>query len=85
MAIRMTSKGGCIFPSSYFACDPDGCRGNTEQVVIRWWCPEASNKALDMLHWEMLLVPLQRVSLVFKMASGRGTFLLLLPLLFDKS
>ena len=29
---------------------PGGLRGNTEQVVARWWRPVASGEALVMLH-----------------------------------
>ena len=53
---------------------PGGCRSDTEQVVTRWWHPVASSVALDMLHWAMLHVLLQRLRMAIEMASGKGAF-----------
>ncbi len=58
-----------------FVCFCSGsCRGNTEQVVAQWRHPVTSGVALDMLHWAMLHVSLQRLGMAIKMACNKGAF-----------
>jgi hypothetical protein len=66
MAIKTASKVGVFFHRHLFACHP-GCRwGNTEQVVAQWRHPVTSSIALDMLHWAMPRVLLQRIRMAIK-------------------
>jgi hypothetical protein len=45
-----------------------------EQVVDRWWCPVASEVALDMPHWAMPSVLLWRIRKTFETGCNRGAF-----------
>jgi hypothetical protein len=56
MAIKMASFVGIFVDCCLFACCPDGCWGNTEQVVAQCQHPVASEVALDMLHWVMRFI-----------------------------
>jgi hypothetical protein len=68
---------GCIVHRCFVCCCPGGRRGNTERVVLhRWWRPVASGVALDMLHWAMPHVSLQRLTMAIEMAHNRGAFVL---------
>ena len=53
MAIGMASKQQVIFHHHCFACNPDGLRGDTVQILTQWWRPLASSEALNPLHWLM--------------------------------
>ena len=55
-------------------CRPGGCRGNTEQVVARWWRPGAFGEALVMLYRTMRSVLHWRTALAIEMARDGGTF-----------
>ncbi len=55
-------------------CCPGGRQGDTEWVVAQWRHPVASGVALDMLHWAMPHVLLQRLHMVIKMACDGGAF-----------
>ncbi len=74
MAIKMASKVGVFYHRHFVDCRSGSCRGNTEQVVTRWWCPGASSVALDLLHREMPRALLQCVRMATKMACNWGTF-----------
>jgi hypothetical protein len=43
-------------------------------ILAQWWCPVASTKALDPLHWTMHAVLYQRTAAAIKMASKVGAF-----------
>jgi hypothetical protein len=74
MAIGMASKVDVSFHCCCFAWEPGSCRGNTEQLVARWWGPKASGIALDILHWAMCSILLQCICMAIEMARDRGTF-----------
>jgi hypothetical protein len=74
MAIKMASKVGQFFCRRFVCCCPGSRWGNTEQVVARWRRPVASGVALDMPHWAMLSVLLQRTAMAIKMANNGGAF-----------
>jgi hypothetical protein len=75
MAIKMSRKVGDFFHPCLLACRPGGRWGNTERVVNQWQHPGASSVALDLLHWVMPRVLLQRICMAIKMAcNGEGTF-----------
>jgi hypothetical protein len=74
MAIKTASFVGVFVDSCLFAVGICGCRGNTEQVVAGYWHLVASGVALDMLHWAMPSVSLQRTVVAIKTAGGRGAF-----------
>ena len=56
----------------FVCCCPGGRRGDTELVVTRRRDPVASSVALDMLHWAMLHVSLQRLTMAIEMACMEG-------------
>ncbi len=70
MAIKMASFLGVFVDYCLFACCPGGCWGDTGQEVARCWLPVASGVALDMPHWAMLSVLLQRTAVAIEMAGG---------------
>ncbi len=74
MAIKTASKVGVFVDCYLFACCPGGRRGNTEQVVAQWRCPVASEIALDMPHWAIPSVLLQRIRTAFKVDHDVGSF-----------
>jgi hypothetical protein len=43
-------------------------------TLTQWWCPMASNEALDLLHWAMGVVTYQRIAMAIKTASFVGVF-----------
>ncbi len=67
-------QSGYISHRCFVCRRPGGRRGNTEQVVTRWWRPVASSVALDMLHQAMPHVLLQCLRMAIEMASDRGAF-----------
>ncbi len=74
MAIKMASKVGVCFCSCFVCCFPGRRWGDTEQVVARWRRPVASGVALNMPHWAMPSVLLQRICMAIKMAYYGGAF-----------
>jgi hypothetical protein len=74
MAIETASFLGVFVDCCLFACCPGSHWGNTEQVVAQCWRPVASRVALDMPHWVMPSVLLQRTAIAIKTAGGRGAF-----------
>ncbi len=69
-AIEMATFLGEFVDCCLFACCPGGRWGDTEQVVARWRHPVVSGVALDMPHWAMPSVLLQRTAVAIKMAGG---------------
>ena len=69
-------NNGYIIHRCFVCYCPGGRRGNTELVVARWLLPVASGVSLDMLHWAMPHVSLQRLTMAIKMAHNRGAFVL---------
>ena len=67
------SASGHILHRCFVFCHPGGRRGNTEQVVARWWHLVALTKALDLRHWTMHAVLHHRTTIAIKMASNGGT------------
>jgi hypothetical protein len=65
---------GVFVDCCLFACCPGGHWGNTERVVIQWQLPGVSSVALDLLHWAMPRLLLQRIRMAIKMACDGGTF-----------
>ena len=53
-------QSGCILHLCIVCCRPGGRLGDMEWVVAQWRHPVASGVALDMLHWVMLHVSLQK-------------------------
>ncbi len=43
-------------------------------ILARWWCPEASSEALDLLHWAMHAVMYWRIAMAIKNATFLGVF-----------
>ena len=74
MAIEMVSQCGSFFRLCLVFCHPISQRVNTERVVTKWWHPVASRVAMDMLHWAMPSVLLQRACMTIEMGRGGGTF-----------
>ena len=74
MTIKMASKQGVFSHRCCFACDPGVRWGKMEQLVARWWRPVASRVAMDILHWAMPHVSLQRLCMAIKIACYGGTF-----------
>ncbi len=70
MAIKTACFLGVFVDCCLFACCPGGRWGNMEQVVARCRRPVASGVALDMPHWGMPSVLLQRSAMAIKMAGG---------------
>jgi len=58
----------------FVCCRPGGRRGDTKRVVTQWQRPVASSVALDMMHWAMPHILLQRLCIVIKMSSNIGAF-----------
>ncbi len=73
-SIKMASLLGIFFCCCFVCCCPGSHWGNTEQVVAQWQCPVASRVALDMPHWAMPSVLLQRTAVAIKTAGGWGAF-----------
>jgi hypothetical protein len=74
MAIKTATFLGVFVDCCLYACCPGGRWGDTWQVVAQWWCPVASGVALDMPHWAMPSVLLQRTAVAIKTAGGQGAF-----------
>jgi hypothetical protein len=74
MAIKTASFLGVFVDFCLLACCPGGRWGDTERVVAQCRRPVASGVALDMPHWAMPSVLLQRTSVAIKMAGGQGAF-----------
>jgi len=55
-------------------CRPGSWRGNTEQVVTRWWRPVTSGDALVMIHRAICSELHRRTAMAIKMARDRGAF-----------
>jgi len=72
---RNGQQSGYILHLCFVCCRPGGRRGDTEQVVSRWWHLVAFMKALVMLHRAMPHVPLQRLHTTIKMACNGGAFI----------
>jgi len=71
--------GGAIFTATTLVVcaktdDPDGRRGNTLQIVARWWRPVASNVAQDILHRAMCSVLQRWMAKEIETASEGGAF-----------
>ncbi len=73
-AIKMASLFGTFFCHCFICCCPGDRWGDTEWVIAWWRCPVASGVALDMPHWEMPSVLLQRIAMAIEMAGERGAF-----------
>ncbi len=82
--IKIASKVGVFVDCYLFAYCPGSRRGNTEQVVARWWHPVASRVALDMPHWAMPSVLLRRTTVAIEMANDGGAFIFCHPFLLAK-
>ena len=74
MAIKMASKGGGHVSHRCVDCVPGGRRGDTEQVVARWWSLVAFIKALDLLNREMRSVLHRRTAMAIEMARDGVAF-----------
>jgi hypothetical protein len=70
MTIKMASFAGVFVDCCLCACCPSSRWGNTEQVVARYWCPEASGVALVMPHQAMPSVRLRRTAMAIEAAGG---------------
>ena len=73
-AIKMASLFGTFFLRCFVCLCLGGHWGNTEWVIAQWRHPVASGVALDMPHWAMPSVLLQRTAMAIKVASGWGAF-----------
>jgi hypothetical protein len=73
-AIKMASLLGTFFCRCFVCCCPGGHWGNTEWVVAQWQHPVASGVALDMPHWAMPSVLLQRTAVAIETAGRWGAF-----------
>ncbi len=74
MAIKMATFLGVFVDCCLYACCPGGCWGDMKRVVAQCRCPVASGVALDMPHWEVLYVLLQRTAMAIKMTGGWDAF-----------
>jgi hypothetical protein len=74
MAINLATFLESFVDCCLFACCPGSRWGNTERVVARCWHTVASGVALDMPHWRMPSVSLQRIRKAFEMGHGGGAF-----------
>jgi hypothetical protein len=83
VAIKMTSKAGCIFHHCFVACCADGYWGNTEQILTQWQGPATSSAALDMLLWAMHTAWHQAVCMVIEIACNDGAFFVIIDFLLD--
>jgi hypothetical protein len=63
-----------MLPHHFVDCRLGGRRGDTEQVVARWWRSVASGEALFMLHRVMRSVLHWRTAMAIEMARNGGTF-----------
>jgi hypothetical protein len=70
MAIKLASFAGVFVDCCLYACCPGGRWGNTEGVVAQCRRPVASGIALNMPHWAMPSVSLQRTAVAIKTAGG---------------
>ena len=70
MAIKIASFADVVVDCCMYTCCPGGRWGNTEQVVTQCQHPVASRVAVDMPHWAMPSVFLQRTAMVIKTAGG---------------
>ena len=68
-------QSGYMIHCCFICCRPGGRQGDTERVVARWWHPVASGVALGMLHWAMLHVSLQRLTMAINMVHRGGAFI----------
>jgi hypothetical protein len=58
-------------------------QGNIVQILVQWWCPAASSKALDLLYWVMC-TPLHRhITMAIKRTNKVLYFLMKLMEQFD--
>jgi hypothetical protein len=73
--MNMATFLGVFVDCCLFACCPGGRWGNTEQIVAQWRLPGASSVALDLLHWVMPHLLLQRIRMAIKMACKEETHL----------
>ncbi len=73
-AIKMASLFGTFFCCHFVCCCPGSRWGNTKWAVTRWLHPVASRVALDMPHWAMPSVLLQRTAVAIETAGGQGAF-----------
>jgi hypothetical protein len=67
-------QSGYIIHRCFICCRPGGRRGNTKPVVAQWRRPVASRVALDMLHWAIPHVSLQRLTMAINMVCRGGAF-----------
>ena len=67
-------QSGYMLHRRNVCCRPGGRRGDTEQVVPRWWHLVAFIKALDLLHWAMRAVSHHRTAMAIEIARDRGAF-----------
>jgi hypothetical protein len=75
MAIDLATFLESFVDCCLFACCPGGHWGDTEQVVAQCRHPVASGVALDMPHWAMPSVSLQRIRKAFEMGRDGGAFI----------
>jgi hypothetical protein len=47
-------------------------RGDTGQIIARWWRPVASRVALHLTYWVMRLAPYHLIRMAIKMARKAG-------------
>jgi hypothetical protein len=69
---KWPAKLSHFFHCCFLCCCLGGRWGNTKQVIAQWWCPVASEVALDMPHQAMLSVLLRRTAVAIKMANSGG-------------
>ena len=74
MAIEAARKVGVFIHRCVVDCRPGLHGSDTERVVVRWRHPVASGVALDMMHWAMPHVLLQRFCMAIEMSSDGGAF-----------
>jgi hypothetical protein len=74
MTIETAIKWVHILHLCFVCCRPGSRQSDKERVVTRWQCPVASGVALDMLHWAMPHVLLQRLCMAILMACRGGAF-----------
>jgi hypothetical protein len=70
MTIKMAIFVGVFVDCCLYTCCPGSRWGDTEQVVNQCWHPVASGVALDMLHWVMPSLLLQRTTVAME-TTGR--------------
>jgi hypothetical protein len=74
MTIKTASFVGVFVDCCLFSCCPGGRWEDMEQVVAQCQHPVASRVDLNMPHWAMPSVLLQRTAVAIKTAGGRGAF-----------